>query len=330
MPGQYKADMYKPFAQAFEEYFSSERKALPVSPQNLYEPVTYFLELDGKRLRPLLVLIAADCFKGEIKKALPAAAAVELFHNFSLIHDDIMDKAPLRRGKATVHEKWNSNIAILSGDVLLVKAYQQIAESECAKKLLDVFSRTAIQVCEGQQDDMDFEGRQEVTMREYLEMIRLKTAVLLACSLQMGALCAGADPKQANGFYTAGEKLGMAFQLTDDHLDVFGDPLMTGKQAGGDIISNKKTWLLIKAFELADAGQKAILKKWTDKKEYDVKEKINAVKNIFTELDLSSLLEKEINSYCDQAFAELRVACPNSEKTETFISFIKTLMRREK
>jgi len=330
MPGQHKADIYKPFAQAFEEYFSSVKNNFPPSPRNLYEPVAYFLNLDGKRLRPLLVLIAVDCFKGEIKNALPAAAAVELFHNFSLIHDDIMDKAPLRRGKTTVHEKWNSNIAILSGDVLLVKAYQQIAGSESTKELLDVFSRTAIQVCEGQQYDMDFENRQEVSIKEYLEMIRLKTAVLLACSLQMGALCACADQKQAKGFYTAGEKLGMAFQLTDDHLDVFGDPLVTGKQAGGDIISNKKTWLLIRALEMADTGQRNILETWGNKREYDAKEKIAAVKNIFTELDLSSLLEKEITSYYDQAFAELRAVSPHPEKTETFISFIKTLMRREK
>ncbi len=324
------ADTYKNFANEFEEYFSSEKKLLPSSPKNLYEPVNYFLSLEGKRIRPLLVLIACDCFKGDVKKSLPAAAAVELFHNFSLVHDDIMDNAPLRRGKTTVHEKWNNNIAILSGDVLLVKAYQQISKCESSKELDKIFSQTAIQVCEGQQYDMDFESRAEVSIGNYLEMIRLKTAVLLACSLQIGALCAGASHKSSQVFYTAGVSLGLAFQLTDDYLDVFGNAEKTGKQEGGDIISNKKTWLLIRAFELANAQQKKILIEWIEKPIFDAKEKVGAIKKIFSDLNLSSLLEKEIETYYTKAFTDLRAACPNEEKIELFIVFIKTLMHREK
>ncbi|HXB41763.1 MAG TPA: polyprenyl synthetase family protein [Bacteroidia bacterium] len=324
------ADTYKKFATEFEEYFSSVKNLLPASPRNLYEPVNYFLNLEGKRIRPLLVLIAADCFNGDTKRALPAAAAVELFHNFSLIHDDIMDKAPLRRGEATVHEKWNNSIAILSGDVLLVKAYQQISKCENIKELEEIFSRTAIQVCEGQQYDMDFETRDEVSVGNYLEMIRLKTAVLLACSLQMGAFCAGASHKSSKIFYTGGENLGLAFQLTDDYLDVFGNSEKTGKQEGGDIISNKKTWLLIKAFELANANQRKTLTQWVEKKTFDAKEKVNAVKKIFTDLNVNTLLEREIDLYYNKAFTDLRAACPNLGKIETFVLFIKTLMRREK
>jgi len=321
---------YTELSTEFERYFTKVIAGLPAQPGNLYQPVTYFLDLGGKRLRPLLVLIAADCFNADAKKALPAAASVELFHNFSLIHDDIMDNAPLRRGKQTVHEKWNDNIAILSGDVLLVKAYQQIALSGFFKELQEIFSVTAIQVCEGQQYDMDFESRESVSIESYLEMIRLKTAVLLACSLQMGAVCAGADRKAASVFYTAGESMGMAFQLTDDYLDIFGNSEKTGKQEGGDIISNKKTWLLIKAFELADDVQRKTLAAWTEKKEFDVKEKIHAIKKIFGELKLNMLLEKEIAFYYEKAFTDLRAVCPNESKIENFISFIKTFMHREK
>ena len=263
---------------------------------------------------------------------MPAATAVELFHNFSLIHDDIMDNAPLRRGKQTVHEKWNSNIGILSGDVLLVKAYLQL--NKCDRSvtvgLHEIFSQTAREVCEGQQYDMDFESRTDVTIAEYLEMIKLKTAVLLACCLKMGALCGGASEESVELFYNAGKDLGIAFQLTDDYLDVFGDSAKVGKQVGGDIISNKKTWLLIKALELADAKQKTELQTWLSKKEFNVEEKVKAVKTIFSELKLDELLKTEIDSYYTKAFVDLRAACKNEEKIESFISFIKTLMNRDK
>ncbi|MGZ3864125.1 MAG: polyprenyl synthetase family protein [Bacteroidia bacterium] len=320
---------YEKLAKEFDKYLSGVIRQLPEAPENLYEPVDYFLSLGGKRLRPLLVLIAGDCFGGKSKNALPAAAAVELFHNFSLIHDDIMDNAPLRRGKQTVHEKWNTNIGILSGDVLLVKAYQQIALCKNVGQLQEIFSKTAIEVCEGQQYDMDFENRPDVSIKEYLKMIRLKTAVLLAASLEMGALCGGAKMKNAKAFYKAGENLGMAFQLTDDYLDVFGNSEKTGKQSGGDIISNKKTWLLIKAFELSNDAQRKLLNDWINKKEFDPVEKVIAVKNIFLELNLHSLLEKQIDSYYKKAFKDLQSACPNKTKITAFTEFTKTLMRRE-
>jgi geranylgeranyl diphosphate synthase, type II len=323
-----KKNSYTKFGSEFDKYFNGVIKHLPKQPENLYQPASYFLNLGGKRLRPLLVLIASDCFNGTTKRSLPAAAAVELFHNFSLIHDDIMDNAPLRRGKQTVHEKWNNNIGILSGDVLFVKAYQELAQ--CKNELQKIFSQTAIEVCEGQQFDMDFESRNNVSIKQYLEMIRLKTAALLAASLQMGAVCAGASDKNAKLFYKAGENLGMAFQLTDDYLDVFGQSEKTGKQEGGDIISNKKTWLLIKAFELADRSQHKTLKDWIGKTNFDHKEKVSAIKNIFTELELNLLLEKEIEFYYKKAFKDLRSACKNEKKIETFISFIKTLMKRDK
>jgi geranylgeranyl diphosphate synthase type II len=320
---------YTKLSSEFDKYFVGVIKNSPKHPENLYEPVNYFLTLGGKRLRPLLVLIAADCFNKNNKEALAAAAAVELFHNFSLIHDDIMDNAPLRRGKQTVHEKWNNNIGILSGDVLLVKAYQQLALCKYTEDLQEIFSKTAIEVCEGQQYDMDFETTDNVSIKEYLEMIGLKTAVLLAASLQMGAICAGAPHKNAKIFYKAGKNLGMAFQLTDDYLDVFGNAEKTGKQEGGDIISNKKTWLLIKAFELANKKQKSILKEWTGKEMFIPKEKVHAIKSVFSELRLNHLLENEIDGYYKTAFKDLQLGCSNKEKVETFITFIKTLMHRE-
>lgn len=323
-------DGYKQFASRFGEYFSAATRTFPAQPRNLYDPVRYFLGMDGKRIRPLLVLIAADCFDGDVSKSLPAASAVELFHNFSLIHDDIMDKAPLRRGKQTVHKKWNSNIAILSGDVLLVKAYQELAMCENALRLQEILSQTAIGVCEGQQLDMDFEAREQVSADEYLGMIRLKTAVLLAASLQMGALCAGAAAAQAKQFYAAGEQLGLAFQLTDDYLDVFGDAAKTGKQEGGDIIANKKTWLLIRAMELAGAGQQRALRDWLTKKDYDAAAKVQAVKQLFSELGLPALLEERINAHYASACAQLRAAGANTAKTEEFINFLTSLVAREK
>ncbi len=327
-----KKNSYTKLSIEFDEYFSQVINEFPKQPENLYQPVNYFLNLGGKRIRPLLTLIAADCFNGDIKKVLPAATAIELFHNFSLIHDDIMDNAPLRRGKETVHRKWNSNIGILSGDVLLVEAYRQLnkCDRDIAVDLYEIFSQTAKEVCEGQQYDMDFESREDVTLSQYMEMIKLKTAVLLACCFKMGILCTGASNKTAELFYVAGKNLGIAFQLTDDYLDVFGDIVKVGKQSGGDIISNKKTWLLLKALELAKPEHKKTLQIWIKKKEFDAKEKVTVVKNIFSELNLGEVLKTEIDLYSNKAFIDLRAACPNEKKTETFISFIKTLMNRDK
>ena len=323
---------YQNFAISFDEYFSQAVNQFPKQPANLYEPLTYFLALGGKRVRPLLTLIAADFFNGNTTKALRAATSIELFHNFSLIHDDIMDNAPLRRNKQTVHEKWNSSVAILSGDVLLVKAYQELAKAdkEIAVELQTVFSKMAVEVCEGQQLDMDFETKNNVSIDEYIEMIRLKTAVLLGCSLQMGAICADASQKDSELLYQTGEKLGIAFQLTDDYLDVFGNPDQVGKQVGGDIISNKKTWLLLKAFELADTNQKNKLQDWIIKKDFNTAEKVQAVKEIFTVLRLEDYLKKEIDNYYNEAIHLLQSSSAPPEKINVFALFAQSLMQRTK
>ena len=323
---------YKKFSTSFDEYFNRAVSQFPASPENLYQPLTYFLALGGKRVRPLLAIIASDFFSGDITKCLPAATAIEFFHNFSLIHDDIMDNAPLRRNKPTVHEKWNNSIAILSGDALMVKAYQELAKTdkEIAVELQTIFSKMAIEVCEGQQLDMDFETKNSVSIDEYINMIRLKTAVLLGCSLQMGAVCADASPTDCNLLYQTGEKLGIAFQLTDDYLDVFGNPDEVGKQVGGDIISNKKTWLLLKALELADTNQKSQLKEWLTKKDFNGIEKVKAVKEIFTSLKLENFLKAEIDAYYNEAIKLLKSSSASPEKTNDFVFFAQSLMQRTK
>lgn len=237
------------------------RLDFPAQPSNLYDPLRYFLKLGGKRMRPMLTLMGAELFGAPAPNALHAALAVEIFHNFSLIHDDIMDEAPLRRKQPTLHSKWNQNIAILSGDVLLVRAYQEICKQDASVllELMQVFNRTAVEVCEGQQLDMDFETRSDVSIEAYIEMIRLKTSVLLGCALEMGAIVAGASPENKRLIYTFGEHIGIAFQIQDDILDLYADPEKFGKQVGGDVLANKKTLLLLKAFELADDAQKAQL-----------------------------------------------------------------------
>ena len=323
---------YQKFSIAFEGYFSQSVNLFPKKPENLYEPLTYFLALGGKRVRPLLTLIATDFFTGDINACLPAATAIEFFHNFSLIHDDIMDNAPLRRNKQTVHEKWNNNVAILSGDVLMVKAYQELAKAnkEMAVELQTVFSKMAVEVCEGQQLDMDFETKNNVSLDEYMNMIRLKTAVLLGCSLQMGAICADASKEDCELLYQTGEKLGIAFQLTDDYLDVFGNPEQVGKQVGGDIISNKKTWLLLRAFELADIEQKNNLQNWVAKKDFDAVEKVQIVKEIFTSLKLEDYLKAEIDFYYNEAIVLLKSSSASPEKVNVFVQFAQSLMQRTK
>lgn len=323
---------YQKFATEFDKYFNQSVSQFPKHPKNLYEPLSYFLALGGKRVRPLLTLIAADFFNGDITSCLPAATSIEFFHNFSLIHDDIMDNAPLRRNKKTVHEKWNSNVAILSGDVLMVKAYQELAKSEkeIAIDLQTIFSKMAVEVCEGQQLDMDFETENNVSINQYIEMIRLKTAVLLGCSLQMGAVCAKASKQDADLIYQAGEKLGIAFQLTDDYLDVFGNPEQVGKQVGGDIISNKKTWLLLKAFEMGNAAQKEKLHSWITKKDCNTFEKIQAVKEIFIALKLEGYLKAEIGFYYNEAIILLKSSSALPEKTHAFTLFAQDLMQRTK
>ncbi|MBP6458691.1 MAG: polyprenyl synthetase family protein [Crocinitomicaceae bacterium] len=259
----------------YASYFDVAIKsyAFPTSPVNLYEPLDYFLQLGGKRIRPLLTLISAELFGSTKENAIHASLSVELFHNFSLIHDDIMDKAPLRRSQPTVHTKWDDNIAILSGDVLLVKAYQELAKQDSIHiaALLEVFNKTAVEVCEGQQMDMDFEVKEDVLLSDYIEMIRLKTSVLLGGALEMGAIVANASLENRKLIYDFGQNIGIAFQLQDDILDLFGDPEKFGKQIGGDIISNKKTYLLLRAFELANQDQRKELSSMLLMTDYNTK-----------------------------------------------------------
>ena len=301
-------------------------------PQELYAPENYILSLGGKRVRPLLALIACDLMGTSPRKALNTALAVELFHNFSLIHDDILDQAPLRRNKTTVHMKWNTNIAILSGDVMLVKASQVLNSypAELHKALLELLHATAIEVCEGQQMDMNFETQAEVSVQEYLHMITLKTAVLLGCSLQMGAMVAGADKKTQKSLYAFGKHLGIAFQLRDDYLDAFADnPDHFGKQAGGDIISNKKTFLLLKAFELANPAQYKQLKQLMtlDRKQGD--KKIKGIKKLFEDLGVKSWCEKEADKHTNLAIKHLHSTNAAANKKEALVQFAMDLLNRQ-
>ncbi|AQS94776.1 polyprenyl synthetase [Polaribacter sp. BM10] len=276
-------------------------------PKNLYEPIDYILQLGGKRIRPVLTLMAADIFSNNVSKALPAALAVEVFHNFTLVHDDIMDDAPLRRGKATVHEKWNINTGILSGDAMLILAYQYFENYEPVvfQKLAKLFSKTALEVCDGQQLDVDFETRSDVTIPEYINMIRLKTSVLVAAALKMGAIVAETTEENASLIYDFGLNLGLAFQLQDDYLDTFGDPETFGKQVGGDIIENKKTYLYLKALEVANGDEKGKLQYFYKKKLNENSVKISEVRRIFELNDIPLLIKQEIANYTEKAFDTL-------------------------
>lgn len=269
------------------------------TPYELYAPVTYSLSMGGKRLRPVLLLMACNLFSDKIEKALPAALALELFHNFTLLHDDIMDKAALRRGKPTVHIKFSENHAILSGDAMAFLSYHYLLKcpSPNLTGLLDLFTTTALEVCEGQQYDMDFEARNDVTEAEYLEMIRLKTAVLLGCSLKAGALLGNAGAEEAGMLYDLGINLGMAFQLQDDLLDTFGNKKSFGKEIGGDISANKKTFLLIKAMEKASPSVRKRLDDWLARKGEASAEKIEGVTAIYNKLNIKRLTEKKIDAY---------------------------------
>ena len=317
---------------AIQQLLEKEIKALKISkqPSELYDPIAYILALGGKRLRPALTLIAYQLFKNDYEKAIPAALAVEIFHNFSLVHDDIMDEAPL--GQETVHKKWNQNIAILSGDVMLVQAYQQLLKlpQDGTLTILDKFSICATEVCEGQQFDMDFENIETVEEDEYINMIRLKTAVLLGYSLQSGALVAGSSSEDADLLRQFGTAIGIGFQLKDDLLDVFGDAAKVGKQVGGDIISNKKTYLLIQALNLASSAQKAILNEWIAKKEFDPKEKVAAVTAIYNELNIAQLTETKMNEQFNLGFEFLKAVNCDEDKKQELIDFSYNLIHREK
>ena len=314
----------KPFATYFEN--GLENYSFPKSPQNLYDPLTYFLKLGGKRIRPLLTLMATEMFGINKESAIHASLAIELFHNFSLIHDDIMDNAPLRRGEQTVHEKWNEDIAILSGDVLLIKAYQALAkqENQHIPSLLNLFNRTAVEVCEGQQMDMDFEGMYDVTIAKYIEMIRLKTSVLLGCALEFGAIVANASEKDRQLIYDFGQNLGIAFQIQDDILDLYGDPEKFGKQIGGDILSNKKTLLLLKARELSQPNEVDHLLQLTNSSE-----KIASAQTLFNKLGVVSFARQQMEYYQQKALLALDEISVHAERKKVLVDLSEFLFQRE-
>jgi len=299
-------------------------------PTQLYEPVKYILTLGGKRLRPVLTLMTADFFADEFKNAMNAALAVELFHNFSLIHDDIMDNAPLRRGQITVHEKWDINTGILSGDVMLILAYQlfETYSAELFQQLAKLFSKTAIEVCEGQQYDVDFETRSDVTLPEYIKMIDYKTAVLIGAAMKMGAIVAGASENCQDGIYDFGRNLGIAFQLQDDYLDAFGNPETFGKQVGGDIIANKKTFLYLKAVENSSEKEAQSLRTLFLETPEDPSEKIRATKEIFKNSGAASATILEIEKYTNEATTILDTIDISEENKNKLQEFGEWLMKR--
>ena len=307
-----------------------ESKKWVNEPKNLYEPIDYIIKLGGKRMRPILTLMAADIFSGGYEKAMPAALAVEVFHNFTLIHDDIMDDAPLRRGKETVHEKWDINTGILSGDAMLILAYQYFENYEpiVFQKLAQLFSKTALEVCDGQQLDVDFETRNDVTIEEYVNMIRLKTSVLVAAALKMGAIVAETSEENANLIYDFGLNLGLAFQLQDDYLDTFGDPETFGKQVGGDIIENKKTYLYLKSLEVASEGDRGKLQFFYNQKLKDNSIKITEVTRIFEVNDIPVLIKEQIKNYTDKAFRTLSAMNISEENKQGLKKFGLWLMNR--
>jgi geranylgeranyl diphosphate synthase type II len=317
----------------FQELLEKEIHALdfPASPSELYDPIRYILSLGAKRLRPCLVLMSNELFGGVPEKALAPALGIEVFHNFTLMHDDIMDRAPLRRGKETVHTKWNSNIAILSGDTMFVKSCQMMmqAPENCRTEILDLFLKTAAEVCEGQQIDMNFENREDVRIPEYLEMISLKTAVLLACSLRVGAILAAAGKNDAERIYRFGKNLGIAFQLHDDILDLYAESEKFGKQVGGDILSRKKTILLLQALASNKSNEVADLKKWMSSDSANHEEKIAAVRNIFQSLDVRRKSEEVMEKYFRLAMNELEQVQVDAGKKVALTDLAERLMVRE-
>jgi len=306
------------------------RQKFGTQPKSLYEPIRYIMNLGGKRLRPLLTTLSYSLYKNNVEKIISYAAAVEAFHNFTLLHDDIMDKAPLRRGKATVHEKWNVNTAILSGDVMLVKVYEMFLglDEKKLKEVLSIFNQCAAEVCEGQQRDMEFESERKISEARYIEMIRLKTAVLLGFSLELGALLADASENDRKALRDFGVNIGIGFQLKDDFLDVYADKKKFGKQVGGDIIANKKTFLLIKALEKVKGKQKAELEKWLTSKKFSKPKKVKAVTAIYDSLHLSALIEEKIKYFFEKGFdclTKLSIA----HNVDHLKGFVEQLINRE-
>ncbi len=316
------------YQEAFSTYLRQYNTAK--APSSLYNPINYILSLGGKRLRPVLTLMTAELFDCDYKKALNAALGIELFHNFSLIHDDIMDDAPLRRGKETVHLKWDLNTGILSGDAMLILAYQLFEpyEPETFKKLIELFSKTALEVCEGQQYDIDFETQDEVRIAEYLRMIEFKTAVLIGAAMKMGAIVANASEADQVGIYEFGKNLGLAFQLQDDYLDAFGDPKAFGKQTGGDIIENKKTFLYLKALEFSSEEGKLELQNLFSISPRDTLAKVETAKHIFITSGSAEATQMEVENYTEEAFKILESLSLDAHKKLKLKQFGEQLMNR--
>ena len=304
----------------------------PAQPAKLYEPIKYTMALGGKRIRPVLTLMTCEAMGGDLNKAINVALGIELFHNFTLIHDDVMDRADIRRGKPTVHTRWNENVAILSGDTMLSMASQVLnrADADIVQPLHELFNDTAIKVYEGQQYDMDYETRNDVTVEEYIKMIRLKTSVLTGCSCKAGAIVARTSEENANSIYDMAVNLGLAFQLQDDYLDVWGDPATFGKEIGGDIVNNKKTFLLINAIDHA-AGNEAIeLKRWLNDSTSPKQEKIKAVTALYESLGLKDLARNAIIKYSHQALDLLHETKMSYDAYKVFETVIQNLVNRER
>lgn len=301
------------------------------TPQGLYDPVSYVLSMGGKRIRPVLMLMAYNLYKEDLARIYGPATGIEVYHNYTLLHDDLMDRADRRRGKETVHKVWNDNTAILSGDAMLVLAYRFMAQCpvDCLKEVMELFSLTALEICEGQQMDMEYELRKDVREEEYLEMIRLKTGVLLAASLKIGALLGGASAEDAGHLYDFGMNLGVAFQLKDDLLDVYGDVAVFGKNIGGDILCNKKTYMLIKAFEHADDIQLQELNAWIDAKSFEPAEKIAAVTGLYDQIGIKEICERKMAEYSERAMVNLSAVKVPDEKKAELENLMKNLMHRE-
>lgn len=301
------------------------------TPQSLYQPIQYVLSIGGKRIRPTLMLLAYNLFKDNPEQILAPACGLEIYHNYTLLHDDLMDNADLRRGKPTVHKRWDANTAILSGDSMLVLAYLYIMQckSEKLQDVMALFTQTALEIGEGQQYDMDFEHRNDVTEEEYIEMIRLKTSVLLACAMKMGAILAGASDADANNLYKFGEQIGLAFQLQDDFLDVYGDSEIFGKSIGGDIVSNKKTYMLINAFNCSTVAQKAELARWITMNTPDADKKIAAVTRLYNDIGVNKMAEKKIAHYFDNSRQYLDAVAVAPERKAELVAYVSRMMKRK-
>ena len=320
------ADEILKMVNEFLDHLSYDRK-----PESLYEPIKYVLSMGGKRIRPTLMLLAYNLYKENPEDILMNACALETYHNYTLLHDDLMDNADMRRGHLTVHKKWNDNTAILSGDSMLVLAFQRMMQCDTKhlKDILDLFTVTALEIGEGQQYDMEFETRNDVKEEEYIEMIRLKTSVLLACALKIGAILADASAEDADNLYKFGEQIGLAFQLQDDYLDVYGDSKVFGKEIGGDITSNKKTYMLINAFNKANDAQRKELTRWVSARDFDRNEKVDAVTRLYNEIGINQLVQDKIAYYFAQSKKFLDAVNVPEEKKEELRKYAQKMMKRQ-